>query len=409
MTELYCRECGKTFSRESGVWRCSCGGFLSLRSEARFLKDRIMARPATIWRYAEALPVAPEEAVTLGEPVTPLVPVSRPELGAPVASKASRTASRLYLKLEYLFPTGSFKDRGAAVMVTHMKAIGIPEAVEDSSGNAGAAVAAYCARAGIKCRIYVPAGTSSGKLAQIHAYGAAVVEVPGSREETARATLAAAKTTYYASHSLNPFFFEGTKTFAFEVWEQLGWAAPDALIMPAGNGTLLLGAYIGFKELLAARQIEKLPRIIAVQAAACPPIERAFRRGLDHVPAVDKGETLGEGISVARPVRGPEILAAIRETGGAAITVPENEIKDALHSLCRSGYFVEPTSAVAWAGYLEARESGLLPDGVTVLPLTGSGLKAGEKMLKRLPYLPSKPSLSSGRGLVGVVPTETVQ
>ena len=248
------------------IWRGTDGALLDIDFTPRLDPAEVASRPATLWRYREALPLADDaEPVTLGEALTPLV--------------ALEFAGRqVWIKQEQLFPTGSYKDRGAALLISHARAIGVRAVVEDSSGNAGSAIAAYCARAGLGCTIFVPDTTSADKLTQIRAYGATLQLIAGSREDTAAAVLAAAETTYYASHSWNPFFFHGTKTFAYELVEQLGWRAPDAVVLPAGNGTLLLGADIGFRELRAMGLIDRLPRLIAVQAAHCAPLAAAFLR-----------------------------------------------------------------------------------------------------------------------------------
>jgi len=265
------------------------------------------------------------------------------------------------------------------VLVTKAKELGIERVVEDSSGNAGCAIAAYAAKAGIRCEILVPESTSPGKLAQILFYGAALKRIPGSREETAKAALAAAETTYYASHSWNPFFFQGTKTFAYEVWEQRGFRAPDAILLPVGNGTLLIGSFIGFRDLKEAGWIDRIPRHIAVQAANCAPLLQMFRDGLDAVPPVEGRETIAEGVAIAAPVRGKEIVDIVRRTGGQVVAVDDAEVENALLLLGRKGLYVEPTSALPVAAYLKYPA---LQGGVMVAPLTGHGLKANEKMLK---------------------------
>jgi threonine synthase len=339
-----------------------------LESNAAFPRQAIQGRPPTLWRYREALPIPAEAApITLGEGLTPLVEW-------PVLPGAR-------LKLEYLFPTGSFKDRGAAVLMTHLARLGVRSVVEDSSGNAGAAVAAYAARAGIACRIFVPAATSPAKLTQIAAYGASVVPVDGNREAVAEAARVAAKQSWYASHVFSPYFFQGTKTFAFEVWEQLGFQAPDAVILPVGHGTLFLGAFLGFRELLAAKAIERLPRLIGVQAERCSPLVAAWR----HQPPVPPQETLAEGIRIAAPDRAPAILEACRLSGGELVSVSEAEIAATLATLCRSGWYVEPTAAAAPAAALQLAASGQLsPHETTIVPLTGNGLKAGSTIEKVL-------------------------
>jgi len=336
---------------------------LDIEWRSEFDLDRIASRLPTMWRYREAIPIADDHhVVSLAEGFTPLLPVTF----------GKRT---VWVKQDQLFSTGSYKDRGASVLISQAAALGVKRVVEDSSGNAGCAIAAYCARAGIECAIYVPETTSPGKLVQIESYGAELHRIPGSREDTAHAAFAAAQDTYYASHSWNPFFFHGTKTFAFEVCEQLGWRAPDAAILPVGNGTLLLGAAIGFRELAEAGVTERVPRLIAVQAAACAPLYAAWKKGLSHPDTVHKQPTLAEGIAIAEPVRGSQIVQAVRESGGSFLTVTENEIRASWQLLGEQGFFVEPTAAATAAGALRAMDT--IPEGqVVVSVFTGHGLKA---------------------------------
>lgn len=286
---------------------------------------------------------------------------------------------RVLLKIDYLFPTGSYKDRGATVLISKVKELGIEKVIEDSSGNAGSAIAAYCAKAGIKCEIFVPQSTSSGKLVQIQIYGATLKRIQGSREKTAQTAIEAASRTYYASHSWNPFFLHGTKTFAFEIWEQLGWKSPDVLVLPVGHGTLFLGAYIGFKELKDAGKIKGIPKLVGIQSTACPPLYQAFRKGLEDIQPIEKKETIAEGIAIAKPVRGKQILEAIRETDGEMIAVTEKEIGLALKEVGQKGYFIEPTSAATIAGLKRYLKNKGKKD-ILVSTLTGMGLKATEKI-----------------------------
>jgi len=327
----------------------------------------LAGRPATLWRYAEALPVAVPADITMGEGMTPLV--AAPDLPG------------VLLKVDYLMPTGSFKDRGAVVLTALARQLAVPRMIADSSGNAGTAVAAYAARARIPCEVYVPAATSPGKVAQLRAYGATVRQVPGSREDTAAAAMRAAGEpgTFYASHVYHPFFLHGTKTYALELWEQLGGRLPAVLVLPVGNGTLVLGAYLACRELLAQGLISRLPSIAAVQVGGCAPLASAFRRGLATPDTVVASETIAEGIAIARPARGEQILAAVRDTGGTVVTVSDDQIRAAHAALARSGLYVEPTAAVCWA----ALRAGLIETGpVTgglpraVAPLCGSGLKS---------------------------------
>jgi len=288
--------------------------------------------------------------------------------------------NRTLIKIDYLFPTGSYKDRGATVLMSKMKEWGVQKVVEDSSGNAGSAIAAYCARAGIECEIYVPRYTSSEKTVQIQAYGAILKRVQGSRERTAKVAIGAASKIPYASHCWNPFFLHGTKTFAFEVWEQMDWKAPDVLVLPIGHGTLFLGAYLGFKELKEAGMIKRIPRLVGVQSAFCAPLYQAFKRGWRETRPVENKETVAEGIAIAEPVRGRQILEAIQGTDGEILVVTEREIRRALKEMGRKGHFIEPTSAATIAGlkkYLRKKRGR----ETIVSTLTGTGLKSVGKML----------------------------
>jgi threonine synthase len=365
--KLRCQSCHKEYPSSEPVWNCKCGGLLKLDFHARFPVDRIQKRKPTMWRYREALPIEHDKhIISFDEGFTPLVP-------------EEFAGKKVLLKQDYLFPSGSYKDRGASVLVSKIKELGVKKVVEDSSGNAGAAIAAYCAKANIACDIYVPEKTSGGKLLQIEQYGATLHKIPGTREDTAKAVWHVTQSTYYASHYWNPFFFQGTKTCVFEIVEQLGWNVPDAIILPVGNGTLLLGTYIGLKELQREKIIDSLPKIIGVQAENCSPLAQAWKKHHQIKSPFTWKETIAEGIAIAHPVRAAEILNAIQETHGAMITTGEYEITDALHSTHRKGYYIEPTSAVAIAGF---KKYPMKQDEVVVLPLTGHGLKASETIMK---------------------------
>lgn len=360
---LVCGKCGAMRPASMSGHICACGGLLSADWPAEFPRQRISSRPASLWRYREALPFGDFAPVTFGEGMTPLIPSPR----------AVELGSGAMLKLDFLFPSGSFKDRGATTLVTAMHGLGISAALEDSSGNAGAAIASYCAAAGIDCDIYVPAETSPGKLNQIRATGATLRMISGGRAATAAAALAAAENRFYASHVYNPFFFAGTRTCAFEIWEQLGWRAPEAIALPVGNGSLLLGCYQGFRDLLHAGEIKAMPRILAFQSAACAPLADAYRQSAGRPAAVQVGSTLAEGIRVAAPARGAEILTAVRATGGSITTVAEPAVVAALLRTVAAGIYIEPTAAVALAG-LAAVPRDERP-AETVVILTGAGLK----------------------------------
>jgi threonine synthase len=368
---LQCSECGWEYGPASLIWRCSCGGLLDLAAfDAHFPFEAIRQRPPTLWRYREALPFASDytgwQQITMGEGFTPLIP-----LGA--------EAPRVLLKIEYQMPTLSFKDRGAAVLIAKARELGIRRVIADSSGNAGTAIAAYAARAGIACDVYVPASASAKKLRQMAAHGATVHAVSGSREDTVSAAIAAVEReqVFYASHVYQPVFFQGTKTYAFELFEQLGGSALDVLVLPVGNGTLLLGAYYGFKDLLRAELIQNMPRFLAVQAEGCAPLARAFERGEEVAEPVINTGTEAEGIAIAAPARSRQILAAVRETGGMIISVSDTAIEQARDDLARRGLYVEPTAAAPYAGFVTYVERFTLSGELVVIPLCGAGLKAG--------------------------------
>jgi threonine synthase len=284
-----------------------------------------------------------------------------------------------------MFPSGSFKDRGTTVLVSEMLRLGRTSLMEDSSGNAGASLAMYAARAGMQCEIFAPAGTSAGKLVQIGIAGARLRSIRGSREDTAEAALEAAddpRQPFYASHNWHPMFVAGVKTVGFEIWEQLGFRAPDIVVAPAGNGSMILGLYQAFCALQDGGEIDRIPRIIAVQAEACAPLVTAFEAGEDDVRAFEKLPTVAEGIASARPIRGRQVLAAVRASGGAAVAVPEHSLLPMVRRLASLGFFVEPTSAAVAAALPILHDRGILATGEhAVLLLSGSGLKATERLL----------------------------
>lgn len=360
-----CTNCGRTQPLSYSRGGCPvCRGVLDLAAPLVF--DPAQLRPARgLWRYAHTLPLPPEaEPVTLGEGGTPLV-------------AATLEGRLVYLKLEYLQPTGSFKDRGMAVMFTGLRAAGLTEAVEDSSGNAGAAFAAYAARAGLRARVFVPAAASGPKRAQIAAYGAEIVAVDGPRSKASEAAEAAvAAGADYGSHIYNPLGLAGNATAAYELWEQLGHA-PTRIVLPLGHGTLLLGLHRGFLALRAARLIERLPELIGVQAMACAPIWAVHTYGREGLGWVTEGETVAEGIRVVRPIRGDAVLAAVRESGGTLLAVEDPAILSGHNVLARLGFYVEATSAVVVAALAHPDSQG---EGDTVVMLTGSGLKSNRRI-----------------------------
>ncbi|MFD5318989.1 pyridoxal-phosphate dependent enzyme [Streptomyces sp. NPDC127098] len=350
---------GRTYAIAPDRWRGDDGAPLTVAPLPGIGPADVDAAERSLWRYRAALPEV-ARPVSLGEGRTPLV-----------AGDWGGTDVRF--KLEWFAPTGSFKDRGVSVLVSHLAASGVTEVIEDSSGNGGASVAAYCAAAGIRARVLVPAGTSPAKVLQTRAYGAEVEEVPGDRDATAAEALRRAAHTPYASHNWHPYFLQGTKTIAYELWEDLGFTAPDAVVTVAGAGSLVLGCDLGFGELLAAGGIARRPRLLVAQPANCAPLHAAYQ-GADR-PAF--APTIAEGAAIREPVRAPEVLAAIRRSAGDTVAVPEPDIAAAVRRLAAAGLYAEPTSATAAAAVDAFRARGAIrPGETTVVVLTGSGLKA---------------------------------
>ncbi len=360
-----CTTCGKTYALDSRDWRCACGGLFDLETRPPFDSGRIDEAQPGLWRYRWLLPLDPGwEPVTLGEGNTPLLPVEW-------------NGRQVQFKLESMSPTGSFKDRGAAVQVTALRGLGIERVVEDSSGNAGASLAAYTARAGIACDICAPDTVAGPKLTQMMAHGAEVIQIKGKREYAALAAwAAAAHGAFYASHVYSPFFLAGIETVAYELWEQLGRRAPGALVLPVGNGTLLLGVYEGYRRLHKAGAIDRLPRLFAVQAAACAPVYQAFQAGQEKVEPIVPAPTVASGIAISQPARGAQILAAVRATDGGVLSVPEGEFGHTRNQLSRQGFYVEETAAVAVAALGTLSEMPrAAADGPVVVLISGHGLK----------------------------------
>ncbi|WP_371527409.1 threonine synthase [Streptomyces sp. NBC_01283] len=364
LPDCFCPADGTRVPAGTLAWCCPvCRGPLDLDFSPNPASLKALnGRVNSLWRYAESLPL-PAPAFSLGEGRTPLVPLD----GA------------ISAKLDFLMPTLSFKDRGAVMLATLAARLAPERVIADSSGNAGTAVAAYCARAGLPCTVYVPEGTSPKKLEQIGAHGARLEVVPGDREKTAWAARTAADEpgTFYASHVHNPYFLQGTKTYVHELWEDLGGRLPDVLVVPVGNGTLLLGAALAVRELHSAGLIAKAPALYAVQAAAVSPLAEAWRAGADeplYAPGTEPmAPTLAEGIAIPRPPRARQILRAVRGSGGTFLTVTEDQIRAAQLDLAGRGLYVEATGVACWA----AVRDGALGERTAVVPLCGAGLKSG--------------------------------
>jgi threonine synthase len=339
-------------------------GYVNLSMGDGLTRADINAAESSLWRYRKAIRLPKTEVKSQGEGWTPLV-------------AAAWRGHPVWMKMEYLMPSGSFKDRGTVVMLNYLRQTGISEILEDSSGNAGSSVATYGAFLGFDSRIFVPASAPAGKRTQMAALGADVVAVPGSRDDVAQAARAEAESRFYAGHNLQPYFLEGTKTLAFELWEQFGFDVPDAIVIPMGQGSNVMGCHIGFEELRRASAIDRVPRLYGIQAANAAPYYAAWAAQSEEPVPIDAKPTIADGIASSKPVRLKEVMAALRETGGASIAVSEEEIATALAEIARAGFFVEPTTAAGAAGLTRLQQDGVIaPDEKTVLILTGSGLKA---------------------------------
>lgn len=353
-------------------WRGDDGSPLMLSPLRGLTPAQVEQGERSLWRYADVLPVDPAHRVSLGEGLTPMVALDW-------------AGHRVHFKLEWFNPTSSFKDRGVSVMISHLRSQGADRVLEDSSGNGGAAVAAYAAAAGIRAKILVPTATSAAKVLQARAFGAEIELVAGTRDEVGAEAVRQSETIPYASHNWHPMFLQGTKTIAYEIWESLGFRAPDNVVLVAGAGSQILGCDLAFGELLAVGQIDRLPRLLVGQPEYWASIADTLA-GLDPTSRGDRVPTIAEGASIANPVRLPEAVAALRRCGGRAVAVSEHQIGQSVRDLAGRGLYAEPTCAVAVAAldYFLA-DGTITPEQTTIVVLTGSGLKSADKMAALFP------------------------
>jgi threonine synthase len=355
---------GRTYPLDVPRWCSDERTPLLITPGSGISRDEIDGRTRSLWRYRAVLPVDIAKPISLGEGCTPLVQQAWGDL-------------RPHFKIEWFNPTGSFKDRGSAVMLSFLRQIGVDAILEDSSGNAGSSMAGLGAAGGMRVKILAPASTSPAKIAQVRAYGAEIQLVEGPREESEAEAIRQSNETFYASHNWQPFFLEGTKSLAYELWEDLGFRAPDNVVIPVGAGSSLLGCAFGFRELMKAGQIAKLPRLFVTQPLNCSPIDASFKAGVDTPVPREVRKTIAEGTAIRHPMRLREIVDALRESGGGTVALTEDEIIAALRRLARQGLFAEPTSASAAAALDKLSDAGSIKSNeTTVVLLTGNGLKA---------------------------------
>lgn len=337
-----CNSCGHLYNPGFPGFVCKCGGLLGITNLSLPSVSNntlpVDKRFRGVGRYLPLLPIseAPFSSITMGEGDTPLIEVER----------------GLMAKLDYMMPTLSFKDRGAAVLISYAKEYNIKQIIQDSSGNAGCSVAAYSARAGIDARIFLGSSTPKKKIDIITRYGAKVEAIEGSREDVAAAafTRAAKNEEFYASHVYNPLFAQGMKSYLYEIFEQLNGVLNINIFLPLGNGTIVIGTCLAIKELMVMGLLRRIPQIVAIQADNCAPIYNAVRKGVELTASYNHG-TAADGIAIVNPARGPEIIGLLEELNGDIISVTEDEILKAHNTLSRKGFNVEVTSAVNYAGY----------------------------------------------------------
>jgi len=364
--EIKCTACGQS-SVSLINFRCShCGQPLDIELRFNFDVEKIRKQNYSLWRYANFFPYIKEaDIITLGEGWTPRV----------------RFSGNTYFKLENLNPTGSFKDRGSTVLISALHELVKEEGgyiSEDSSGNAGASMAAYAVRASLKAKIYVPANVSGPKFNQIQFYGAEVVKVSGSRSKVAEEAQKPEKGRFYVGHILHPLFRDGIRSLAYEIAEQFDWHVPDCIYLPVSAGTLLLGLISGFEHLVKSNIIETMPKIVACQTRQVSPLYHRFKNEPYVVP--EKITSIADALVSVNPPLLNLMVGSLREAKGDVVMVEEDEIAHAFKELARRGFFVEPSSAVAYAAYRKQLENKeISKDAETVIILTGTGLKTSLK------------------------------
>jgi len=361
-----CTECGNVETFAPVKWCCDCGGCWEQAENISFDHSMIKTKTWSVFRYGSLMELDFEKPYfDSGVGWTPIV-------------SCRIDCRNVLLKLDYLTPTGSFKDRGVSVVVNSLYCQGVKGIVDDSSGNAGASLALFASAMGIKTDIFVPDYCSPAKIKQITCAGARVHLVARGRLEAGRmARQAVNRTHIYASHVYHPAFTTGQQTLAFELWEQLKGKMPDVIVCPVAQGGGLLGLWHGLEKLMSAGYINKIPRLIAVQTKQVSPLVEAFKANADEVKAVLPKFTIAEGVAVSNPVRGKRILEALRRLNGCAVAVEDEEILAAQKRLAQLGYWVELTSATVVAALIKYKYCFGKDENV-MLYMTSHGLKSIE-------------------------------
>jgi len=346
-------------------------------------RESFKNRLKTVWRYHELLPVQnPAKAVDLGAGYTPLHRCSR--LAEAIGLR------NLYVKDDTVNPTNSFKDRPATVAVSKALEFGAKAVGCASTGNLAAAVAAHAAKAGLPCYVFIPANTEINVVLQALTFGAKIIAVNGTYDEVNRLAVQAAESHDWAFANINlrPYYVEGSKTLAFEICEQLGWRAPDHIIVPTASGALLCAIWRGLNQFWQLGLVDrKKTRVSAAQPSGCAPIVNAFKSNKDYVEPIEKPQTIAKSLAIGDPADGVYALKAIRKSGGAAESATDQEILDAIKLLAKTeGIFAEPAGGVAVAALKKLVEAGQISaDEEVVCCITGSGFKASETLIENAP------------------------
>ncbi len=371
-----CVKCGQEYDAVPTVETCRCGGILDIIYDYEAIKPKLTKdvlknrTDRSMWRYREVLPIEDDT------PNTPLRVGGSPLYDVPRLAEMLGLR-RLYIKDDGLNPTASLKDRASAMAVAKALEAGYETIACSSTGNAASSLAGNAAAAGLKTYIFVPSRAPKGKLAQLMIFGANVVSVQGSYEDTFRLSAEAIDKWgwYNRNAAVNPFLSEGKKTVALEIGEQLGWVCPDYVALSVGDGCTIGGVWKGFKDLYALGLIDRLPKLLSVQAEGCCPLNKAIENDTPWEPMAEN--TYADSIAVGVPRNPDKALNAVRESGGLAVSVTDEEIMAAQRLLGRvCGVFGEPAGVAGTAGIKKACALGLIPPDATVVSIvTGNGLK----------------------------------
>ena len=371
-----CLECGTQYALNEAISVCSkCGGLLNVTYDYALMQEGFNKQELRensllgVWRYAKALPVSNRFIVSMGEGSTPLIGARKVGQGL-----------EIMLKLDYMNPSGSFKDRGSTVIVSKANELAKKEVALDSTGNAAASLSAYAAKSEMKCFVFIPSYTDVAKVAQISANGATVISVRGTRQDVHNLIEDAYRKFgwYYCGFMVSPYAIEGTKTLAYEVCEQLQWHPPDWIVFPVGTGSGIVGCHKGLRELLEMGWISRMPKLACIQPEGCAPISAAYLKGERGIIPVERPETVAEGLAVGNPPKGTLVINAISESEGVAGIVSDDEILKAARSLAaREGQFVETSAAASLAGAMKLLDDGIIDKNEKIVcELTGTGLKS---------------------------------